>query len=76
MDGIGKINPYEARRNSLYQKVSKEELSAALYHLVKEEGLNLMPQKQKKRLQMNYQRKNNLVETNSYLNPSIFVKFS
>lgn len=41
MDGIGKINPYDARRNALSQEVSKEELVAALYHLVKRRGVVL-----------------------------------
>lgn len=37
-EGIGKINPYEARYKAIYGSVSKEELTVALYHLVKKRG--------------------------------------
>lgn len=39
--GVGKINPYEARKKAIYEKVSEEELGAALYHLVKRRGVVL-----------------------------------
>lgn len=38
---IQPINPYEARYNAIYESVSKEELAAALYHLVKRRGTTL-----------------------------------
>jgi len=38
LDGIGKVNPYQARYNAIYDSVSGEELAAALYHLVKRRG--------------------------------------
>lgn len=38
LDGIGKVHPYQARFNAIYGSVSKEELAAALYHLVKRRG--------------------------------------
>ncbi|MBW8350706.1 type II CRISPR RNA-guided endonuclease Cas9 [Bacillus sp. IITD106] len=38
LTGIGKVNPYEARYKAIYESVSKEELTAALYHLVKRRG--------------------------------------
>lgn len=41
LEGIGEINPYEARRDALYQKVSKKALVTALYHLVKRRGVVL-----------------------------------
>ncbi|WP_432363178.1 type II CRISPR RNA-guided endonuclease Cas9 [Sporosarcina sp. UB5] len=41
LNGIGVINPYEARRDAIYGEVSKEELTAAIYHLVKRRGVVL-----------------------------------
>lgn len=41
LTGIGKIDPYTARYNSIYGNVSKEELVAGLYHLVKMRGTTL-----------------------------------
>ncbi|XJZ27776.1 type II CRISPR RNA-guided endonuclease Cas9 [Bacillota bacterium Lsc_1132] len=38
LSGVGKINPYEARYQAIYGTVTKEELAAALYHLVKKRG--------------------------------------
>ncbi|WP_051258575.1 type II CRISPR RNA-guided endonuclease Cas9 [Atopococcus tabaci] len=38
---IQSIDPYQARYNALYNFVSKEELAAALYHLVKRRGTTL-----------------------------------
>lgn len=39
--GIGKFDPYITRYNAIYADVSKEELVAALYHLVKMRGTTL-----------------------------------
>lgn len=36
--GIGKVDPYEARYRAIYREVSKEELVAGLFHLVKMRG--------------------------------------
>lgn len=41
LNRIGKDNPYEARRDAIYEEVSKERLAAALYHLVKRRGIVL-----------------------------------
>lgn len=41
LSGIGKVDPYLARYNAIYGSVSKEELVAALYHLVKRRGTTL-----------------------------------
>lgn len=41
LTGIGKVDPYIARYNAIYDNVSKEELVAALYHLVKKRGTTL-----------------------------------
>lgn len=41
LSGIGKVDPYLARYNAIYGNVSKEELVAALYHLVKRRGTTL-----------------------------------
>lgn len=38
LNGIGSIDPYRARYNAIYHSVSKEALTAALYHLVKMRG--------------------------------------
>lgn len=38
---IGNVNPYEARYSAIYGTVTKEELAAALYHLVKKRGTTL-----------------------------------
>lgn len=40
-EGIGIIDPYVARKNSIYEKVSEETLIAGLYHLVKRRGVVL-----------------------------------
>lgn len=36
--GIGSFNPYKARYNGLYKNITKEELTAGLFHLVKMRG--------------------------------------
>lgn len=36
--GIGKFDPYKGRYNAIYESVSKEELVAGLYHIVKMRG--------------------------------------
>lgn len=41
ISGIGKFNPYQARYNAIYESVTKEELVAGLYHLVKMRGTTL-----------------------------------
>src|SRR5690606_33067436 len=41
LDGIGKYDPYLARYHAIYGEVSKEELAAALYHLIKRRGTTL-----------------------------------
>lgn len=41
IDGIGKVNPYQARYQAIYGSVTKEELVAALYHLIKKRGTTL-----------------------------------
>lgn len=41
LDGIGEVNPYQARYQAIYGTVSKQELVAALYHLVKRRGTTL-----------------------------------
>jgi len=38
LSGIGKVNPYEVRYRGIYGKVNKDELVAALYHIVKKRG--------------------------------------
>ncbi|WAA09859.1 type II CRISPR RNA-guided endonuclease Cas9 [Fervidibacillus albus] len=38
VSGIGKVDPYLARYNAIYNKVTKEELVAGLYHIVKRRG--------------------------------------
>lgn len=38
LHSIGKVNPYQARYNSIFGNVSKDELAAGLYHLVKKRG--------------------------------------
>jgi len=38
LSGVGKADPYQARYDAIYHTVSKEELAAALYHLVKMRG--------------------------------------
>ncbi|WP_313469063.1 type II CRISPR RNA-guided endonuclease Cas9, partial [Carnobacterium sp.] len=46
---IQQYNPYEARYHALYEKVSTDELAAALYHLVKRRGTTLdTPQEDEK----------------------------
>src|SRR5699024_2211816 len=46
---IQHYNPYEARYRALYEKVNKDELAAALYHLVKRRGTTLdTPQEDEK----------------------------
>jgi len=40
-NGIGKVNPYQARYQAIFGSVTKEELVAALYHLVKKRGTTL-----------------------------------
>lgn len=48
-EGIQRYNPYEARCHTLYEKVNKDELAAALYHLVKRRGTTLdTPQEDEK----------------------------
>lgn len=39
--GIGKVDPYEARYNAIYGEVTKEQLVAGLFHLVKMRGTTL-----------------------------------
>ncbi|WP_158232490.1 type II CRISPR RNA-guided endonuclease Cas9 [Sporosarcina sp. P13] len=41
LEGIGEINPYEARKSAIYHEVSKEELAAAIFHIVKRRGVVL-----------------------------------
>lgn len=41
LDGIGSINPYEARRDAIYGEVSEESLAAAVYHITKRRGVVL-----------------------------------
>ncbi len=38
LTGIGKVDPYDARYRAIYENVTREELVAALYHLVKKRG--------------------------------------
>ncbi len=46
---IQQVDPYMARKNALYQKVSKKDLAAALYHLAKRRGTTLdTPQEDEK----------------------------
>ncbi|WP_230200319.1 type II CRISPR RNA-guided endonuclease Cas9 [Bacillus niameyensis] len=40
-ESIGKMDPYQARYNAIFGEVSKEELVAGLYHLVKRRGTTL-----------------------------------
>lgn len=48
-EAIQQYNPYEARCHALYEKVNKDELAAALYHLVKRRGTTLdTPQEDEK----------------------------
>ncbi|MBC2163836.1 type II CRISPR RNA-guided endonuclease Cas9 [Listeria booriae] len=47
-DTIGTTNPYLVRRDAIYGKVSKSELAAALYHIVKRRGTFLdVPEEEK-----------------------------
>lgn len=41
IEQIGAIDPYLARRDALYQEVSADELTSALYHLAKRRGTTL-----------------------------------
>ncbi|MEQ6389168.1 type II CRISPR RNA-guided endonuclease Cas9 [Bacillaceae bacterium S4-13-58] len=38
LDGIGNVDPYEARYQSIYGSVTREELVAGLFHIVKRRG--------------------------------------
>jgi CRISPR-associated endonuclease Csn1 len=38
LTGIGKVDPYDARYQGIFGSVTKEELVAGLYHLVKKRG--------------------------------------
>lgn len=48
LSGIGDAEPYEARYKAIYETVTKEELVAGLYHLVKRRGTTLdIPEEEK-----------------------------
>lgn len=68
---IQHYNPYEARYHALYEKVSKDELAAALYHLVKRRGTTLdTPQEDEKTSGSELSTKKQLIENAKRLKDS------
>ncbi|MFX0561208.1 type II CRISPR RNA-guided endonuclease Cas9 [Tepidibacillus infernus] len=67
LSGIGNIDPYKARYRAIYESVSKEELVAALYHLVKKRGTILDSPEEEKSSGNEYSTKEQLARNKKLL---------